>query len=218
MSTNASYQQGVLDGLNVSEIFGPIWQGEGPSTGRLFTFIRLQGCNLRCSFCDTPYAILSDKGRAWTVEDVAARVRSLSRSTPCLLTGGEPLLQRENVIKLIRALSDRMFEIETNGTQEPIYGATVKYNVSPKTFKMTDVLEHYIGGASTFKFVCHTVEDVAQVAVMGLPPEAVWIMPLGKTVLEIDASLAAIRDETLRHGFCITDRMHIRLWGGKRGY
>lgn len=99
----------------VNEIFYSL-QGESSYAGRPCVFVRLTGCNLRCSYCDTRYAY--EEGKAMAVEEIVARVSSY----PCHLvevTGGEPLLQNETPA-LIRELLDRGFEVllETNGSRD----------------------------------------------------------------------------------------------------
>lgn len=98
--------------LTISETYLSI-QGESTHVGRPCVFVRLTACNLRCVWCDTPYAFVG--GRSLTVDDVVADVRALG----CRLveiTGGEPLLQPE-VIPLMRRLVVEGFEVllETGG-------------------------------------------------------------------------------------------------------
>ncbi len=104
--------------MQISEIFDSI-DGEGIRAGQLCTFIRVFGCNLRCSYCDSMYAV--DAGYSDTppvemdVSDILAHVnRSYKRVT---LTGGEPLLFPES-IRLVNRLCDLGYEvnIETNGS------------------------------------------------------------------------------------------------------
>ncbi len=97
------------DKLIVNEIFDSI-DGEGKTAGQLATFIRLCGCNLRCSYCDTTYAFT--EGNEMTVADIVRRV-SYPHVT---LTGGEPLCQ--NIGGLLQALQDRSVNIETNGSMD----------------------------------------------------------------------------------------------------
>ncbi len=102
--------------LKVNEIFYSI-QGESTRAGRPCVFVRLTGCNLRCTWCDTEYAF--HEGRPMTVEDVVAEVERHG----CRLvevTGGEPLLQPE-AVPLMAALLGRGHEVllETGGA-EPI--------------------------------------------------------------------------------------------------
>jgi 7-carboxy-7-deazaguanine synthase len=98
--------------LTVNEIFHSI-QGESTHSGRPCVFVRLTACDLRCSWCDTPYAF--SEGRKISVEDVVSHVESFGCGL-VEITGGEPLLQRE-VYPLMRTLLERGHEvlIETGG-------------------------------------------------------------------------------------------------------
>jgi 7-carboxy-7-deazaguanine synthase len=98
--------------LTVNEIFHSI-QGESTYAGRPCVFVRLTACDLRCSWCDTPYSF--HEGRKRSLEDVLAEVRSYE--CPLVeVTGGEPLLQEE-VYPLIDALlaDGRTVLLETGG-------------------------------------------------------------------------------------------------------
>jgi 7-carboxy-7-deazaguanine synthase len=99
--------------LLISEIFRSI-QGESTQTGRLCSFIRLTGCNLRCVWCDTAYAF--EGGEELALEEIVARVES-HRTRLVLVTGGEPLAQ-SGVHELMAALLARDMEvmIETGGS------------------------------------------------------------------------------------------------------
>jgi 7-carboxy-7-deazaguanine synthase len=98
--------------LTVNEIFHSI-QGESTHSGRPCVFVRLTACDLRCSWCDTPYAF--SEGRKIPVEDVVSQVESYGCGL-VEITGGEPLLQRE-VYPLMRTLLERGHEVllETGG-------------------------------------------------------------------------------------------------------
>ena len=100
----------------VNEIFTSI-EGEGIRAGRLCTFIRFTGCNLRCSWCDTRYAF--DEGREMSVSEILGAVPSDAR---CItITGGEPLLQdREALSELTDSLIARGAQVnfETNGSAD----------------------------------------------------------------------------------------------------
>jgi 7-carboxy-7-deazaguanine synthase len=100
----------------VSEIFRSL-QGEGKSQGRPCTFIRLTGCNLRCAWCDTSYA--QQDGEEMSITEVLDRVWLQNGKQICI-TGGEPLLQREGVLELLKKFSLHGYtvEIETNGTRD----------------------------------------------------------------------------------------------------
>ncbi len=98
--------------LTVSEIYLSI-QGESTHTGRPCVFVRLTACNLRCTWCDTPYAFTG--GRSATVDDVVAEVATLGCRL-VELTGGEPLLQPD-CVALARSLLSAGYEVllETGG-------------------------------------------------------------------------------------------------------
>jgi 7-carboxy-7-deazaguanine synthase len=115
--------------LQLSEIFYSI-QGEGTHTGTPAVFVRLAGCNLSCDFCDTDYSL---KFFA-SVDQCVARVRELGAGCPTvILTGGEPLAQRE-VLDLIDALrrDGRRVHVESNGTLFVDLAPDVWLCVSPK--------------------------------------------------------------------------------------
>ena len=97
--------------LTLNEIFYSV-QGESSYAGRRCVFVRLTACDLRCSWCDTPYAFY--EGRKHAVEDILERVESFD--CPLVeITGGEPLLQK-NVLPLMTMLADA--------------GRTVRINIS----------------------------------------------------------------------------------------
>lgn len=99
--------------MKISEIFTSI-QGETSFVGLPFTFVRLTGCNLRCSYCDTQYAY--EEGTEYSLDTVVAEVtkRAVSR---VVITGGEPLLQDETYILCSRLLDAEVTVLlETNGS------------------------------------------------------------------------------------------------------
>lgn len=98
--------------LTINEIFHSI-QGESTHTGRPCVFVRLTACDLRCSWCDTPYAFT--EGRKMTIDDVLARVDEYGCDL-VEITGGEPLLQRD-VYPLMEQLlaSGKTVMVETGG-------------------------------------------------------------------------------------------------------
>ena len=98
--------------LTVNEIFHSI-QGESTHAGRPCVFVRLTACDLRCSWCDTPYAF--HEGHKMSLEDVVAQVRGYGCNV-VEITGGEPLLQKE-VYPLMQRLLDEGYTVmlETGG-------------------------------------------------------------------------------------------------------
>jgi len=101
--------------LLVNEIFYSI-QGESSHAGRPCAFVRLTGCNLRCSYCDTVYAY--DEGSRLEIGEIERKIRAFDCSL-VEITGGEPLLQA-GTPELIRTLLDRRYTVllETNGTMD----------------------------------------------------------------------------------------------------
>ena len=106
--------------LKINEIFKSI-DGEANGflgMGQFTTFIRFQGCNLDCPYCDTKYASESSAGtyKEMSIEEILIEVGDAKKVT---ITGGEPLLQREGFEALIVALGrNRLITVETNGTQK----------------------------------------------------------------------------------------------------
>jgi 7-carboxy-7-deazaguanine synthase len=112
---NQFVREGLLLSLKVNEIFYSI-QGESSYAGRPCVFIRLTGCNLRCSYCDTRYAY--EEGRDMELPLILNQVSS-HRCPLVEITGGEPLIQSDTP-PLIRRLLAKKFTVllETNGSQD----------------------------------------------------------------------------------------------------
>jgi len=102
--------------LKVNEIFRSL-QGEGLYQGEPTVFVRTQGCNLRCPWCDTQYARNPDGGKVLRIEDIIKEVVSKQKEGWVCITGGEPLMQDEAVGELVGILWEEGYkvEIETNG-------------------------------------------------------------------------------------------------------
>lgn len=127
----------VTDTVLVSEIFGPTVQGEGPLIGRPSVFVRTGGCDYRCRWCDTLYAVLPEYRGDWTTmtaEAIVARIGELAAG-PLLVTlsGGNPALQPlARVIELGRRRG-HSFALETQGSiARPWFAALDWLILSPK--------------------------------------------------------------------------------------
>lgn len=151
--------------LPVLEMFDSI-DGEGTRTGELATFIRLQGCNLHCCFCDTAYSIpMKNKNvNEMSVEEIVANTHYHNVT----ITGGEPLIHEETW-KLIQELilAGHHVNIETNGTMDTTFHLpnmfyTVDYKC--KYSKMNDKMNPKsfcgLGGNDVVKMVVATEEDM----------------------------------------------------------
>lgn len=102
--------------MKISEIFMSI-EGEGVRTGAPSVFVRLFGCNLRCSYCDSMYAVEGNDFREMTITDVIDSIRNFNVSN-VTITGGEPLIH-PGIQDLLNQLDQQGYEIniETNGTR-----------------------------------------------------------------------------------------------------
>jgi 7-carboxy-7-deazaguanine synthase len=127
--------------MRIAEIFHSI-QGEGSLTGVPSVFVRASGCNLRCAWCDTPYASWSPEGAELSVDEIIARVR-VHGARHVVLTGGEPMIARD-----IRALAAALHDdglhitIETAATIPPDGIACDLASLSPKLANSTPATEN----------------------------------------------------------------------------
>ncbi|NIX77291.1 7-carboxy-7-deazaguanine synthase QueE [Microvirga terricola] len=124
--------------IRISEIFGPTVQGEGPLIGRPTVFVRTGGCDYRCRWCDTLYAVLPEFRDDWTLmspDDILAEVDRLSGSTPVLvsLSGGNPALQPLEPLIAQGRERGHSFALETQGSiPQPWFAALDWLMLSPK--------------------------------------------------------------------------------------
>lgn len=228
--------------LPVAEIFGPTFQGEGPSAGQLAAFVRLGGCNLTCRACDTPYtwdATRYDLRTELTAMSAPDIMAALPPARLVVITGGEPTLYRyfQALTDLVDALTrqGRRIEVETNGTHdpEPLDVYPVHFNVSPKLAgAMSDdperrrivpeALHCYAGLAceerAVWKLVVATPADVTAgldlADTYGVPRRAVWFMPEGNDPARLVATAQAVAGTVLAAGANLTLRQHVLLWPG----
>ncbi|WP_410662027.1 7-carboxy-7-deazaguanine synthase QueE [Amycolatopsis sp. lyj-84] len=232
----------TTDTLVVSEVFGPTIQGEGPTTGRRASFVRLGGCNLSCSWCDTAYTWDSSRYdlraelRRLPVDAIAARALAGSPGL-VIISGGEPLMHQHQPgwTVLLDTLTDAGadIEVETNGTIAPTadtLASGARFNCSPKLTHSGDPMEKRIrpealaalvaSGRAVFKFVCTTAADVDEAAELahsyGIPPTSVWISPEGTEIDQVVFHGKAVAEPAIDHGFNVGTRLHALLWGKER--
>jgi 7-carboxy-7-deazaguanine synthase len=124
--------------IRISEIFGPTVQGEGPLIGRPTVFVRTGGCDYRCAWCDTLYAVLPDYRDQWTLitpPDIMARVNELAGGQPILvsLSGGNPALQPLADLITLGRNHGHSFALETQGSiAQPWFADLDWLMLSPK--------------------------------------------------------------------------------------
>ncbi len=221
----------------VAETFTSI-QGEGTLAGVPSFFIRTSGCNLRCAWCDTPYTSWRPEGMRRGVDGLVAEAAA-SGCRHVVLTGGEPLLQRE-LPRLTAALTaaGHHLTVETAGTLAPEFACSL-LSVSPKTANSDPggrLREAHAAARSRLeplaallrrhleyqlKFVVRGEEDIAEVEALvdrlGAERSRVLLMPEGRSAAEVAARAAAVAGLCLRHGFRYSPRLHLDLFGGGRG-
>jgi organic radical activating enzyme len=234
--------------LPVSEVFGPTIQGEGPFAGQPAVFVRFMGCNLSCSWCDTPYTWdatrfnLTAERTSMPAGLIALKAESCGiNSKIVILTGGEPLLQQDKPgwRRLLESLehAGKHAHLETNGTIAPNQTTMAHMSaivVSPKLDNAGDHRGHQdpalhpgwmeVAGFRWvyLKFVCQTPADVAYcaeyAAEIGWPRERVWVMPEGVTAVELAERWPAIAAAAARHCVNASHRLHVLAWGTERGH
>lgn len=223
--------------MRIAEIFYSI-QGEGTLVGVPSVFVRISGCNLRCSWCDTPYTSWHPEGEEMSNEAIIAEVLRYS-ARHVVVTGGEPMLFAPTVA-LTQALksSGLHITIETAGT---VYQPAVcdLMSISPKLANSTpreephasrheaaryrpEILQRLMRAYEyQLKFVVASPEDLAEIQEIVEETRAdlsrVLLMPEGtsaETVRERGPWLAEICKS---EGFRYSPRLHVDLWGDKRG-
>jgi 7-carboxy-7-deazaguanine synthase len=129
--------------MQVTEIYKSL-QGESTHAGQPCVFVRLAGCNLRCSWCDSEFSFYG--GRKMTLQEVLSEVARLSPAGGLVeITGGEPMLQEREVIPLMEQLLDADYQVllETSG-ERPLA------RVPKQVVKIVDVKCPHSGEANTF--------------------------------------------------------------------
>ncbi len=227
----------------ISEIFHSL-QGEGELTGVSSVFVRTSGCNLRCNWCDTPYASWTPEGETLSVGQVLTAVNRYP-ARHVVLTGGEPMLAKE-LPELAAALRQQGYHItiETAGTLPPGGIACDLASLSPKlanslpddrlppawrerherTRFQPDVLRAWVDGhAYQFKFVVSAPKDLQEVRAMidllqrPIPPHKILLMPEARSLEEMRERAAWLSDQCKAFGYRYAHRLHLELYGNRRG-
>ncbi len=221
----------------VAETFTSI-QGEGMLAGVPSFFVRTSGCNLRCAWCDTPYTSWRPEGSRRSVGDLVAEAAA-SGCRHVVITGGEPLLQRElPALAAALASAGRHTTVETAGTLAPDFSCDL-LSVSPKTsnsdpdgrFRARHRALHADLGPllallarhpeHQLKFVVRSEGDIGEVLDLvervGAARGRVLLMPEGRTAGEVAARAGAVARLCIANGFRYSPRLHLDLFGGGRG-
>jgi len=228
----------------ISEIFYSV-QGEGTLVGVPSVFVRTSGCNLRCRWCDTPYASWKPEGTEMSVEELVRAVNAHPTHF-VVVTGGEPMVAKEMPLLLQRLReAGKHITIETAGTIAPAGVACDLASISPKLAHSTpdeasagkawvekherlrlqpEVLRAWCSKYDfQLKFVIASEADVLEVKAViesigiEIPPEKVLLMPEGITQEALKARQMLLVDICKREGWRYSPRLHIDLFGNKRG-
>ena len=228
----------------ISEIFHSV-QGEGELTGVPSVFVRTSGCNLRCAWCDTPYASWNPEGETASVDEVVRRVLEFP-AAHVVITGGEPMAAKEMPALAARLREQgRHLTIETAGTLPPGGIVCDLASISPKLANSTptpgtiadawierhearrfqpDVIRQWIDAYPfQLKFVIEHPSDLEEIhavlaAVGGdVPPWKVLLMPQGTNPAAMRAGEAVALEACKTHGYRFCNRLHIHLFGNTKG-
>jgi 7-carboxy-7-deazaguanine synthase len=228
--------------MRISEIFHSI-QGEGLFAGVPSVFIRTSGCNLRCDWCDTPYASWKPEGPEMSVSEILKKVSAWS-CNHIVVTGGEPMIALD-LAELADALKKqgKHITIETAGTILPNGIPCDLASISPKLSNSTpsperdpawakkheatrlqpEVISEWIRKYPfQLKFVVSTENDLAEIKnlLSRLPPvplDRILLMPEGIDVKALAARSPWLVEICKREGFRFCPRLHIELFGHTRG-
>ena len=169
--------------------------------------------------------------------DAAERILAIG-CPRVVITGGEPLLQESDFLEMIRHLRGQRrhiaVEVETNGTRIPSaeFTATVnQFNISPKlansgmeeSLRLVPAALAWFAASpkAWFKFVVATPADLTEIQDLrqhfAIPPGRILLMPEGRTAADLDRTAPWLADRCRDLGYRFCDRLHIRLWGERRG-
>jgi len=228
--------------MRIAEIFHSI-QGEGLLAGVPSIFLRTSGCNLRCHWCDTPYASWKPEGPEMSIEEILKKISGWD-CNHIVLTGGEPMIAPDlPELATILKKQKKHITIETAGTIPPNGIPCDLASISPKLSNSTppperdpawakkheatrlqpEVISEWIRKYPfQLKFVVSSENDLAEIKdlLSRLPPvpfHQILLMPEG-----IDSKTLASRSPWLveickREGFRFCPRLHIELFGHTRG-
>ena len=224
--------------LVVNEIFGPTIQGEGPDIGKPCIFIRMQGCDGECKWCDTKYARLFDEGTIMDETRILDKVHELNREgevSTVVLTGGNPALQPlSSLVRTLKAHGYRV-TVETQGSVwTPWLTLMDLVTVSPKPPSaeheqpIADEFLKFEALNVVFKFVVFGTNDLEYVI------DFIQTYPNKKVYLQVGTwGNSAVPDvmlfdygvlvQTVTHHpvlskvEAILPQMHVLLWGKRRG-
>lgn len=229
--------------MKLSELFYSI-QGEGKLVGVPSVFVRASGCNLRCTWCDTPYASWDPEGDEVPVAEIVRRVQAFGRKRHVVLTGGEPMIMPD-VEELCVALKQagHHLTIETAATVWKDVPHDLA-SLSPKLANSTpterdggkfaaahdrrrldfDVIQRFIDSAPDFqlKFVVAQPADLTEIEQVlakldDWDPADVLLMPEGTDAATLGDRTGWLSEACKDKGYRFCPRLHVIMYGNQRG-
>jgi 7-carboxy-7-deazaguanine synthase len=228
--------------MRICELFYSI-QGEGKLMGIPSTFVRASGCNLRCVWCDTPYASWDPEGPEMSVDEIVAKVREFG-AKHVVLTGGEPVIMPD-IEQLCAALKAKghHLTVETAATVfkplqldlaslSPKLANSTPHNREGGRFAVSherqrlnfDTIQRFIDTSPEvqLKFVVAHASDMEEIdstlaRVKGWKREDVLLMPEGTDVETLNSRAGWIAEICAKTGYRYCPRLHVALYGNTRG-
>ncbi len=216
--------------IRISELFHSL-QGEGASLGMPAHFLRLQGCDVGCHWCDTKYTWDAGGGRELALDEAFEELEAKGEAPLLVVTGGEPLTH-PGIREVLEAAVERWerVEVETSGLgPPPLAHPALYYNWSPKlpavTARWSDTWRHselFVEDArTTIKLVVGGAADEAEALRLirehSLPRASVTLMPEGLTDEALRANAVRLAEVCKRENLRFSPRLHVWLWGARRG-
>jgi len=224
--------------LKLAELFYSI-QGEGKLVGVPSVFVRASGCNLRCVWCDTPYASWNPEGSDVSVDEIIGKVSEYN-TKHVVLTGGEPTIMPDFSI-LCDALKKKDYHITVETAATVFAPAPVDLaSLSPKLSNSTPptrftesherqrlnipVIQKWIDATEDFqlKFVVASASDMDEIQsilsqVTGWGCDDVLLMPEGTDAATLESRAGWLSEICKQTGYRYCPRLHISLYGNRRG-
>lgn len=228
--------------MKVAELFYSI-QGEGKLAGVPSVFVRASGCNLRCVWCDTPYASWQPEGNEVSIAQIMKQVK-IHPARHVVLTGGEPTIMAD-FVALCSALKENDYHVTVETAATVFADAKVDLaSLSPKLANSTpqqreggkfaqahekqrinlEVIQKWIDRSPDFqlKFVVCAPGDIEEIQsilahLSGWSPADVMLMPEGTDQSALAAQSSWIAQTCKETGFRYAPRLHIALYGNQRG-